>query len=165
MHPTILIQRKAQAINRIMAKAEALAKHLDLDPALIDSLQPKGVKDSQVIEMFRLEGLANLFDQLAISAGISEPVTVVTPAGDESPAGEVEPTADEAETPIPIAMGPDGLPAPTLEEAPTAEEQPVEVIDEEAVAPEEPATEQPVEVIKKTAPAVPKKSTRKRSKK
>lgn len=117
MHQTILVQRKALAINRIMAKAEALAKHLDLDLALIEALRPTGAKDPQVIEMFRLEALANLFDQLAISAGIPEPVTAVTPAEDEPPAGEVEPAAEDV-TPIPIAEGLDGLPAPTLDEAP-----------------------------------------------
>jgi len=172
MHPTILVQRRAQAINRIMAKAEALIKHLDLDPALIEALQPKGAKDPQVIEMFRLEALANLFDELAISAGITEPVTVVT--ADEVDAATEPPAADD-DTPIPIAMGPDGLPAPTLDEAPTAEE-PAEAVTEDEVpaeetAPEEPIAEQPVEVIdeaplQEAAAEPPKKTARgKRSKK
>lgn len=154
MHPTILVQRKAQAINRIMEKAKALAELLDFDPALIEALQPKGAKDTQVIEMFRLEALANIFDELARAAGVKEPVTAVTPAADESPAGEVEPTAEEAETPIPIAVGPDGLPVPTGE-------QPVEAIEEEAPAeeavPEEP---EPAAVASK-----PTKARGKRSKK
>jgi hypothetical protein len=189
MHPTILIQRKAQAVNRILAKAEALAKHLDLDPALIEALQPKGAKDAQVLEMFRLEGLANLFDQLAISAGVLEPVTTVTGA-DEPPAGETEPeAAADQDAVLPIVMGPDGLPAPTLDKARTGEpeaqksaeegqpeaiestkpeaEEPAEVTEPEAIESTEPEAEEPVEEEPAPEPpvAVKKSTTRKRSKK
>lgn len=89
MHPTILVQHRAQAINRIMERAAALIKRIDLDPALLEALQPKGVKDPQVVEMFRLEALANLFDELAFSAGIIE--------AEEQPAEQ--PVEEPAEAP------------------------------------------------------------------
>src|SRR5687768_4278192 len=100
MHPTILVQRKAIAFSRILAKAEALIKRIGLDPELIEALQPKGAKDPQVIEMFRLEALADLFDELALSAGITEPVTTVTAPTDEPHAGESAYQVDDV-TPIP----------------------------------------------------------------
>ena len=131
MHPTILVQRQAKAIERIIARATALAAVIDLDPALISALKPQGPKDLRVIEMMRMEALANLFDQLAVAAGIEDAVTAVTPVDDEA------------------APGPDGLPAPTLEEV-TGDQPPTLVdqfTDEYAESPAaEPEAETPAEV-------------------
>jgi hypothetical protein len=95
MHPSILAQRKAKATNRILVAAEALVKQLALAPALVAGLQPQGVKDPQALEMIRLEGLADLLDQLALHDGPSPdraPVTAVTaPESDSLPPPVLEP--------------------------------------------------------------------------
>lgn len=76
-----LVQCRAKALNRIFEKADALIKHLELNSALAQAPQPTGAKDPQVTEMFRLKALADLFDQFAKSAGVTEPVTVTTVTG------------------------------------------------------------------------------------
>lgn len=89
MHPSVLAQRKAIAANRIVERATALVQHLELDPALAQSLQPTGVKDTQTVDMLRLEGLATLLDQLAENAGVPAPaVTDVTVGEFTAPAPE-----------------------------------------------------------------------------
>jgi len=149
MHPSILIKRKAEALNRILAKAAALVQRIKLDPALTDALQPKGIKDPQVLEMMRLEALADLFDQLAWSAGIEEPapaVTVVT-----------EPDSKPMEESVPGPVPPgilEELPAPVIETAPAVAAEP------EA----EPVSEEESEAETEEAPAALKKSTSSRSK-
>ena len=135
MHPSILIKRKAEALNRILAKAAALVQRIKLDPALTDALQPKGIKDPQVLEMMRLEALADLFDQLAWSAGIDEEepaaaVTVVT-----------EPDSKPMEESLPGPVPPgilEELPAPVIEEEEPAAEMETESVDEETPIHEEP---------------------------
>ena len=69
MHQAILAQRKAKAVQKIVARATALVQHLELDPALSEGLQPRAVKDANIAEMMRLEALAALMDQLAAQAG------------------------------------------------------------------------------------------------
>ena len=78
MHQSILAKRKATATQRIITQARALAAHLDLDPQLTEALQPKGIKDAQVVDMLRLEALADIMDRFAAQAGVSDAVTVVT---------------------------------------------------------------------------------------
>ena len=78
MHQSILAKRRATAVQRIVTKASTLAAFLNLDPSLAGALEPKGVKDAQVVDMLRLEALADLMDRIAENAGVSEPVTVVT---------------------------------------------------------------------------------------
>lgn len=127
MHPTILAQRKANAVNRIVWASGALAKELELDPALVDALQPKGIKDPRVLEMMRLEGVANLMLQLAIRVGAvneGDAVTAVTPESEpevETPA-EVESAAatieeTEPETIVAEEPAPEVLEEPALIEA------------------------------------------------
>jgi hypothetical protein len=142
MHPTILVQRRAKALNRIFEKADALIKHLDLSPALTEALQPRGAKDPQVIEMFRLEALADLFDQLAESAGVpkSAAVTAVTDEGE----AESKPAEETIPGPVPFT---EGLPPPVLEdEAPAAQEEEPGSSASKAEAPAEPVgTESTIE--------------------
>jgi len=143
MHPTILVQRRAKALNRIFEKADALIKHLDLEPALAEALQPKGAKDPQVTEMFRLEALADLFDQLAGSAGVTEPVTAVTDEEPESKAlDEPGPVSLTEELPPPILD--EETPAAAGEErsssAPEADDKP-EPVETEGVIEELPSEE------------------------
>lgn len=93
MHPSILAKRKADAINRIVTAAGTLADRHQLDPARRAALEPKGIKDPAAVEMMRLEGLADLLDNLAA-------VTVVTAPDQESKPQD------------------DPLPPPTLEDFP-----------------------------------------------
>src|SRR5687767_8787469 len=95
MHPSILAQRRAQAVNRIVQAARIL------DPEHAEALEPKGIKDPQAVEMIRLEALADLLERLgpvfeAPAALAPEPiqdptVTAVTPAPMEDP----RPTLDD----------------------------------------------------------------------
>ncbi|MGH9426034.1 MAG: hypothetical protein ACRD2L_07005 [Terriglobia bacterium] len=150
MHPTILAKRKADAVGKLTYAAEALAELLNLDSALIAGLHPVGIHDTLLREMLLLEGVANLITAVAIEAGaIQEGVSMETPQKEEADAHWVEPTtepplapdraqeteflspetaeaeqlevADSAED---SGVGLEGLPAPTLEEAPVKEEPP-----------------------------------------
>lgn len=155
MHPTILAQRKAIATDRILERSAALVQHLELDQSLVDRLRPSSVKDPPTVEMLRLEALADLFDQLADSAGapaapvpdrtvrefIAPAVTAVTKPADESIPGPVPPV--EGATP-------EGLPPPVMEGERTEGEGAAQKIDDafatEAVAvpePDEPSEEAP----------------------
>jgi hypothetical protein len=181
MHPTILVQRRAVALNRITERAAALVKQLRLDPALSEALRPTGAKDPQVTEMFRLEAVANLFDQLAQSAGLPESATV-TAVTDE---GEVESKPVAESIPGPESLT-EELPPPILEEgvsptdseelrssAPEADDQPgpveaeaaiEELLTEEAVPTEEMSAAEP-EAEPEEAPKAAASRKRKSSKK
>jgi hypothetical protein len=106
MHQSILAKRKAEAVGRIVATSRALAAQFELDPALAEALEPKGIKDPQTSEMLRLEALANLLDRIAPAA---DAVTTVT--------------EDEPEPPAYHMVGEGALPAPVLDE-PIEEEAP-----------------------------------------
>jgi hypothetical protein len=105
MHPSILAKRKAQALERIGWTAEALAKHLELDPVLIEGLQPKGIKDPAAAEMMRLEGLSDLLTAVAIQTGAVK--ESAPEPGDEETVSTETPEAEPT-------MG--DLPAPVLED-------------------------------------------------
>lgn len=146
MHPTILVTRKAKAINHIVERAEGLVRQLELDPALIEALQPKGAKNPQVIEMFRLEALATLMDALTESAGVPmpepaeepapepEPVTAVTELQGEQGQGLPEPVLTDITAPV----------EPSAEEHAQTESAPEESTAAEDTEPEsEPVAEAP----------------------
>lgn len=100
MHQSILARRHAAAIQRIVNTASALVEQHHLDPRLIDGLQPRGIKDPAAAEMMRLEGLADLLDQI--------PVTVETPP-------ELPPV-NEPPPPSAPALVIETLPAPVVED-------------------------------------------------
>ena len=75
MHQSILAKRKATATQRIITTATRLAAFLELDPKFADALQPKGIKDPDVVDMMRLEAVADVLDQVGANAGLTEPVT------------------------------------------------------------------------------------------
>lgn len=174
MHPTILVKRKADALQRILATTDALAQHLELDPALVEALQPQGIKDPRVMEMKRLEALAALLDQLAAMAGVTEPAAVTV----ETAAAPADSDPGEEPLPDPSPIG-DELPPPVLEEAavtvetaapPADNELPPAVLQEGEA--DLPAEEAPAEVeytpeeLPADEPKAAKKSTRgKRAKK
>jgi len=107
MHPTILVKRKAEAVGALIYAAEALAKTLNLDPALVAGLHPVGIKDAHVREMMLLEGAANLIQAVAIQEGaIREGVPVETP----------EPEHADAESQF---LAPESAPEPPAEKKPT----------------------------------------------
>jgi len=108
MHPTILAQRKAIALNRIVVSADALASHLKLPTALTDALK-QPVKDPQVREMSRLEAIADLLAALEVSSG-SRP--------------EAKPMDTSIPGPVPPQSA-EPLPVPTLsDEGIVAESEP-----------------------------------------
>ena len=162
MHPTILAKRKADAVGKLTYAAEALAELMGLDPALIAGLHPVGIHDTLLREMLLLEGAANLIMAVAMQAGAIEHGAPESEAHWVETSEASEPAAEE--TP---EVGPDGLPAPTLEEV--LADQPGE--EPTAAAPvtmETPAEAEPIEVSESAAksPAPKKsKSTRKRTKK
>ena len=123
MHPTILTKRKAEAVAKLVSSAEALAETLSLDPELIKGLHPVvGSHDNQLREMLLLEGASNLITAVAIEAGAIKADALVTAV---TPTEEAERATNENQVaPIDIAMGPDGLPASTLDEAPVEEVAP-----------------------------------------
>lgn len=130
MDSTILATRKAQAINRITELSKRFAQAADLDPALVDALQP-GVKDPQVKELRRFEAIADLMSALALSAHlVKEPEPALT-----------EPVATAAEPSAALPL--DGLPAPEIDPAvATVTGDLAQPIDPDAAASEE---AQPVE--------------------
>jgi hypothetical protein len=147
MDRTILIQRKARAVTRIVASAKALAERLDLSPALVDGLQPKGTRDPQVLEMKRLEGVAALLEQLTIDAGaVQTEVSVGFPLDLDTQGlsnvlatGIIEPADSQdsepgqaetvsAETPeLEAGASTDESPEPTVPESAPEEESPAPV--------------------------------------
>jgi hypothetical protein len=98
MHPSILAKRKADAINRIVVAAGALAEVHQLNPERRAALEPKGIKDLAAAEMMRLEGLADLLEELndvtAVTLEQSNPVDQsaedLRPTLDDFPAHVVE---------------------------------------------------------------------------
>lgn len=108
MHPSILAKRKAQAVGNIVWTAGALAKQFELDPALTEALQPKGIKDPATAEMMRMEALSDLLMAVGLQAGavkegapdpIDEPaVTAVTPVLAPAANAETEPVNDPRPT-------------------------------------------------------------------
>lgn len=103
MHPSVLAQRRARAMDRIVQAA----RHLD--PEHTESLQPKGIKDPQAAEMMRLEAIADLLERLAVTVVTAEANTDIDPAS--------------ISTFHSVVPG-EGLPAPRLETEPSAENQP-----------------------------------------
>jgi hypothetical protein len=116
MHQSILAKRKAIAQDRILTSALALVAQLQLDPALAEGLEPKGVRDSATVEMMRLEGLADLMEQLA--AQPTSPPSPVTTVTDEVPQEPESKPLDES-MPGPVL---DELPPPVLDDEPTEAE-------------------------------------------
>ena len=168
MHILMLSQRNGAAQARMLRAGEALAKRLDLDPALIEGLKSTS-KDSAVRALKEREGVAALLEELAYSAGalerpeqappeepkegeLDEAVTVVTnPEPTDQAVTEAAPTEPVI---IQDDTGPDGLPAPTLEDVesePPAEEEPVAeagaaLSEEQPAAEEEPPAPEPVKM-------------------
>jgi hypothetical protein len=144
MHPTTLAKRKALALNQIVFSAGALARIADLDPALIQGLNPAHARDAHVRDMFVMEGIAHLLTALGVSAGaIKEeaPVTVETPAPPITP--PMEPTTtDDIQTPAPTPDSFEGLPEPVIgaaedpeaETTPAVEDEPTPIEEEAPVA-------------------------------
>lgn len=95
MHPSILAQRKAKAMDRILQAARVI------DPARAEALQPKGVKDPAAAEMMRLEAIADLLDGLrppfeaAVVTAVTAPPEDQRPIIADFPAHVVEPPAEE----------------------------------------------------------------------
>lgn len=110
MHQSILAKRKAIAMQRIVTRASALVAHLELDLAIAEGLQPKGIKDAAVADMMRLERLADLVDRLADNAGLPQEAPAVSAV-----------TAQPKQTP-PAPPDADDLPEPVLDQDNTAEE-------------------------------------------
>ena len=117
MHQVILLQRRVAATQRIVERATALAEHLELDPELIQGLHPSGaIKEAPVADMIRLEGVANILDQIAEKVGVpAAAVTDVTVTKFRAPAEEEAVPANQ------IQVGQAGaqmetLPDPVLEE-------------------------------------------------
>jgi len=100
MHITVLATKRGQAVERITNASKRLAEKLNLSPALIDGLTPYQVKDPQVKEMRRLEGIADLLEALASAQGI-----------DLSKAGEPVPDRNVPASSV-SAVTVDDLPAP-----------------------------------------------------
>jgi hypothetical protein len=111
MHSAIQVQRRAAAMNRILERSGALIEQYELDPALADALQPRAVKDPQVAEMMRLEGLANLLDQVAEKAGLPAPEPVDTSVKEFRAPVVTAVTQLDTDQPRP-----DDLPEPVLDE-------------------------------------------------
>ena len=131
MHSTILISRRAAALKKLIESAEAIVKHLELDPSLLDGFAPQGVKDQQVKDMLALESAAKIMHELAVlshSIQDESDVTTVT-ATDDSSADMTE------ETPTVEPVFPDDLPAPVLDEQPTPANQAIPESAEESAAP------------------------------
>ena len=107
MHPSILAQRRALAIDRIV---QAVTR---LDPERADALRPKGIKDASTADMMFLENVADLVDQLVPKAQIDETgVTAVTdPHPVDEPADDPRPTLDDFPAHV--------VEAPTEEKEPT----------------------------------------------
>ena len=192
MHILILSKRNAEAQNRLVRAAEALAVRLELDPGFLSGLK-LAEKDKDVRELKQREGVAALLEELAYMAGAlerptqeslteqegadqTEAVTVVTDAGEE--AGD----NDHPEKTYPAAVPGDELPPPVLEGDGVQEGRPDDsggvaphTGDEFVTVPAEPAAdeetliEEPVEKEpeEKLAPksTSKKKSTSKSSKK
>ena len=101
MHQIILVQRKAKALTRIITAAGSLADQHQLNPARREALEPKGIKDPAALEMMRLEGLADLLEDLAavdvetvtaVTAEQTQPVEDTRPTLDDFPAHVIEPS-------------------------------------------------------------------------
>ena len=172
MHQTILAQRKAVAAGKLIKAAEAIGRHLEMDPGLVQAFHPAGIRDPQVKDMMIWEAAADLLVQLGILSGaIQEGVTAVT----EEPAAiddtQSEPPADDGQDETePFDLDP-GTPVsePVIDEAPDAKAE------EEALGPDSEETEPrssapeadtlpPVDTeVKPPTPA--KKSSKRRSKK
>lgn len=145
MDSTTLATRRAIAVNRIVELSTALAHRLELDPALVDALQPT-IKDPQVKDLRRLEAIGDVLFALAISAGaIEEPskpevvttvtdVTDVSVPVDEGKGSSAQESSEDELLGAPVPQEPgfveNALTSPVVVE----DEQPVE----EAVAEEEP---------------------------
>ena len=114
MHPTTLATLRGQALDRITSTAKALYEHLDLNPALLVVLTP-AIKNPEVKELRRLEGIGDLLTSLALKIGalkdsalvesapavsVDDSVTTKTPSA-EVPSFEAEAVvpADEASAP------------------------------------------------------------------
>lgn len=139
MHPSVLIKRKAIAVNRIVERAGALVKRLELDPVLVAALEPK-VKDTETADMLRMEALGTLIAELALSAGAPP---------------EKQPDTTVKEFIVEASPASDELPAPALDQLPAAEPT-TEEIPAEAETTEEPArevAEEPTPDVSEDAPA------------
>ena len=72
MHPTILVQRRAVALNRITERAAALVKHLELDPVghIAGVMHPelnhiRVAGTAQRNSLTRGDGFQGIFDHVA----------------------------------------------------------------------------------------------------
>jgi hypothetical protein len=142
MHILILSKRNAQAQARLLRAAEALARRLDLDPALIDGLKVN-TKDPAVRVMQEREGVAALLEELAYLADALEKPTH---AADEADVTAV--TEPEGEDPVSGAPPDDepgeDLPLPVLEQDASASAEVIEIEGEPEIE-EFPAEELPPE--------------------
>ena len=189
MHILILSKRNAQAQNRLVRAAEALAAYFELDSALVDGLKPNE-KDKDVRGLKQREGVAALVEALALKVGaVEEPAPDAQREGDVTAVTEPEGAAPPEE-PAPENAPGEELPPPVLDEdgvqsqavkdelgmAPhtedefvtvPAEKSPAEKAPFEELADEikdSPAEEEPVEEALEKKPA-PKSTTKKSSKK
>ena len=172
MNQTILAQRKAIAAGKLIKAAEAIGRHLEMDPSLVQAFHPTGIRDPQIKEMMIWEAAAELMFQLGIVSGaIQEGVTAVT----EDPAAiddtQPEPPADDGQEETELFDLDPGTPVsePVVDEAPDAkaEEETLGPDSEEteprSSAPEADTLPAPVPVEDDPPPA--KKSSKRKSKK
>jgi hypothetical protein len=131
MHPTVLVQRRATALAKLVQASNSIVTHLELDPELLSGFTAIGVKDNQVKDMMALEAAAAVMFQLGLMSGaIEEGVTAVT-----------EPEAEEAALPQPVleesAAEPGTVSTEESVEEPNAAEELPAAEPEEALSPAE----------------------------
>lgn len=107
MHPAIIAQRKAAAMQTIVERSKALSELEYVEPALVDELDARGYRVPAVIEVMRLEALAKILGAVAESVG-AEPA----PETENQLTAFVAPPPTEDPLPPPAANEP-------AEEAPT----------------------------------------------
>lgn len=77
MHPTLLVVKRSQAIERIERAARVLASRGSVDPALVQALTSVG-NNPQVRELRRLEAIADILDVALLEEAHQSLVTTVT---------------------------------------------------------------------------------------
>lgn len=115
MHSTIVVSRRATALKSLVLSSQALVERLKLDPALLEGFSPVGVRDQAVRDMMALESAAKIVEQCAfLSGAIDQPVTTVTT---ESTSSATDPDVVIAEMTPKV----EDLPAPVMDNTPTAD--------------------------------------------
>jgi len=79
MHPTLLVVKRSQAIERIERAARLLAERAQIDPSRVDALTSVG-NHPQVRELRKLECIADVLDMALAEAGVTAVTETPVPA-------------------------------------------------------------------------------------